>query len=122
MIERTLFQPEHDMWRETVRRFIEKEIVPFHAQWEKDGIVPRELWLKRLTYRSWHRGCKETDLVLGTYCERQIEALGDADLQLFEALLDEDDADIWNWLTEKTPCPKAEYEPLLATLRLQTVV
>ena len=46
MIERTLFQPEHEMWRETVRRFIEKEIVPFHDQWEKDGIVPRELWLK----------------------------------------------------------------------------
>jgi acyl-CoA dehydrogenase len=46
MIERSLFQPEHDMWRETVRRFIEKEIVPHHEQWEKDGIVPRELWLK----------------------------------------------------------------------------
>ncbi|MEY2943838.1 MAG: hypothetical protein RLY97_1852 [Pseudomonadota bacterium] len=46
MIERSLFSAEHDMWRETVRRFVEKEIVPFHAQWEKDGIVPRELWLK----------------------------------------------------------------------------
>ena len=46
MIERRLFSPEHDMWRETVRRFVEKEIVPYHAQWEEDGIVPRELWLK----------------------------------------------------------------------------
>jgi alkylation response protein AidB-like acyl-CoA dehydrogenase len=46
MIERTLFNEEHDMWRETVRRFIEKEIVPFHGQWEKDGVVPRELWRK----------------------------------------------------------------------------
>ena len=46
MIERRLFNAEHDMWRDTVRRFVEKEIVPFHAQWEKDGIVPRELWLK----------------------------------------------------------------------------
>ncbi len=46
MIERNLFTSEHDMWRESVRRFVEKEIVPFHAQWEKDGIVPRELWLK----------------------------------------------------------------------------
>jgi acyl-CoA dehydrogenase len=46
MIERSLFQPEHEMWRATVRHFVEKEIVPFHAQWEKDGIVPRELWLK----------------------------------------------------------------------------
>jgi acyl-CoA dehydrogenase len=46
MIERTLFNEDHDMWRETVRRFVEKEIVPFHAQWEKDGVVPRDLWLK----------------------------------------------------------------------------
>lgn len=46
MIERKLFSPEHNMWRESVRRFVEKEIVPFHEQWEKDGIVPRELWLK----------------------------------------------------------------------------
>jgi alkylation response protein AidB-like acyl-CoA dehydrogenase len=34
------------MWRETVRRFVDTEIVPFHAQWEEDGVVPRELWLK----------------------------------------------------------------------------
>ncbi len=46
MIERSLFGEEHAIWRETVRRFVEREIVPFHAQWEKDGIVPRELWLK----------------------------------------------------------------------------
>ena len=46
MIKRSIFSDEHEMWRESVRRFIEKEIVPFHAQWEEDGIVPRELWLK----------------------------------------------------------------------------
>ena len=79
--------------------------------------LPRELWLKRLTYRSWHRGCKETDLVLGTYCAHHVEQLSEADLHLFEAFLDEDDAEIWAWLTEKTPCPNVEYAPLLATLR-----
>ncbi len=83
--------------------------------------LPRELWLKRLTYRSLHRGCKETDLVLGTYCTRNIEMLGEDDLRLFEAFLDEDDADIWAWLTEKTPCPNRDYEPLLATLREQRI-
>lgn len=46
MIERSLFSEEHNMFRETVRRFMEREVVPYHAQWEKDGIVPRELWLK----------------------------------------------------------------------------
>lgn len=34
------------MFRESVRRFVEKEAVPYHKQWEKDGIVPREFWLK----------------------------------------------------------------------------
>ena len=46
MIERSIFSAEHEMWRETVRKFVEKEIVPYHAQWEHDGIVPRDLWLK----------------------------------------------------------------------------
>ena len=46
MIERTIFREEHHIFRESVRRFVDREIVPFHAQWEKDGIVPRELWLK----------------------------------------------------------------------------
>jgi acyl-CoA dehydrogenase len=43
---RTVFSPEHDLFRDTVRRFVATEIVPYHRQWENDGIVPRELWLK----------------------------------------------------------------------------
>jgi acyl-CoA dehydrogenase len=46
MIERTLFREEHDIFRASVRKFVEREIVPFHAKWEEDGVVPRELWLK----------------------------------------------------------------------------
>lgn len=46
MIARSLFREEHEMWRDSVRRFVESEIVPHHAKWEHDGIVPRELWLK----------------------------------------------------------------------------
>ena len=46
MFKRTLFNEDHEAFRNTVRRFIEKEITPHHAQWEHDGIVPRELWLK----------------------------------------------------------------------------
>jgi antitoxin CptB len=79
--------------------------------------LPHELWLKRLTYRSWHRGCKETDIVLGTYCDQAIAGLSVPELQLYEEFLDEDDADIWNWLTHKAPCPRPEYEALLGKLR-----
>jgi acyl-CoA dehydrogenase len=46
LIARSLFREEHEMWRDSVRRFVESEIVPHHAKWEHDGIVPRELWLK----------------------------------------------------------------------------
>jgi alkylation response protein AidB-like acyl-CoA dehydrogenase len=34
------------MWRDSVRKFMEQEVVPYHDEWEKDGIVPRDLWLK----------------------------------------------------------------------------
>ena len=46
MIPRTLFSEEHEMFRDAARRFIETEIVPFHGDWEKVGVVPRELWRK----------------------------------------------------------------------------
>ncbi len=46
MMKRTLFSDEHLMFRETVRRFIEKEIKPHHEDWEKAGIVPRDVFIK----------------------------------------------------------------------------
>jgi acyl-CoA dehydrogenase len=46
MIERKLFSPEHEQFRDTVRRFIEREIIPHHERWEEQGKVDRELWPK----------------------------------------------------------------------------
>ncbi|TMH05030.1 MAG: acyl-CoA dehydrogenase [Betaproteobacteria bacterium] len=46
MIKRELFSEEHDAFRDMVRKFIENEIAPHHAAWERDGIVSRDLWLK----------------------------------------------------------------------------
>ena len=46
MIPRTLFSSEHELFRESVRKFFEQEAVPFHAQWEKDGHIDRALWNK----------------------------------------------------------------------------
>lgn len=40
------YTEEHNMFRDTFRKFIEKEISPYHEKWETDGSVPRELWLK----------------------------------------------------------------------------
>jgi alkylation response protein AidB-like acyl-CoA dehydrogenase len=46
MIERTLFSPDHESFRDSFRRFMEKEIAPFHAEWEEQGYVAREVWNK----------------------------------------------------------------------------
>ncbi len=43
---RKVFREDHEMFRDQVRRFVETEIVPYHAQWERDGIVPKSLWLR----------------------------------------------------------------------------
>ncbi|MFP6728537.1 MAG: acyl-CoA dehydrogenase family protein [Alphaproteobacteria bacterium] len=45
-IERTLFNGDHEIFRGTVRRFVDNEIAPFHAEWEKDGKISREAWTK----------------------------------------------------------------------------
>lgn len=44
MQARSIFTDEHEMFREQVRRFVEKEVTPHHDQWERDGVVSRELW------------------------------------------------------------------------------
>jgi alkylation response protein AidB-like acyl-CoA dehydrogenase len=46
MIERTLFTPDHEAFRDSFRRFIAKEVVPFHEAWEEQGYVAREVWNK----------------------------------------------------------------------------
>lgn len=43
---RRVFREDHNMFRDQARRFVEREIVPYLHEWEKAGIVPRELWLK----------------------------------------------------------------------------
>ncbi len=45
-MQRSLYESEHDAFRDSVRTFCEKQVAPFHADWEKAGIVPRELWLE----------------------------------------------------------------------------
>jgi alkylation response protein AidB-like acyl-CoA dehydrogenase len=46
MIERTLFTPDHDAFRDAFRRFVDKEVAPLHEAWEEAGYVDRALWNK----------------------------------------------------------------------------
>ncbi len=42
----SIYETEHEDFRTSVRAFMEREVIPFHEQWEKDGIVDREVWRK----------------------------------------------------------------------------
>ncbi|PRC46128.1 acyl-CoA dehydrogenase, partial [Mycobacterium sp. ITM-2017-0098] len=44
--ERTLFEPEHEMFRESFRTFLERHVAPHHEQWQKDKLVDRDVWLE----------------------------------------------------------------------------
>lgn len=46
LLARKIFSPEHDMLRESVRKFFEREVVPHHHAWQKAGVVPRDVWKK----------------------------------------------------------------------------
>ena len=53
--------------------------------------------LARAKFRSWHRGTREADYMIGGFYDRYHAAWGEADLAWFEALLDEDDVDVMAW-------------------------
>ena len=53
--------------------------------------------LARAKFRSWHRGTREADYMIGGFYERYHAAWGEAELAWFEALLDEDDVDVMAW-------------------------
>jgi len=61
--------------------------------------------LKRLRIRSWHRGTQEMDLLLGRFADAELEMLSDRELDLFEAILFEDDQDLYAWITGDRPWP-----------------
>ncbi len=69
--------------------------------------------LRKIRYRSWHRGCKETDEVLGNFADSALHELqGEAELDLYEELLDEQDVNIWDWLTDKSMLCDGKYNVL----------
>lgn len=64
-----------------------------------------DIRLKRLKFRSWHRGFVEADLILGGFVDRHAGDLSPAQLDVLERLLDQPDHDIYNWIVERTATP-----------------
>ena len=65
-----------------------------------------ELIRKKLLIRSWRRGTKELDLILGQFSDKNLNDLKISELKLYEKLLSNDDYLIYNWLFSKEDSPK----------------
>ena len=67
-----------------------------------EGLDPRR---RKLLFRSWHRGMREMDLILGNFADAEIEAMSEADLDQYERLLEINDTELLPWITGQTPLP-----------------
>ena len=57
-----------------------------------------ENWRKRLTFRAWHRGTREMDLLIGSFAEKHINGFDKDDLAIFEEILINNDPDVYDWI------------------------
>lgn len=71
------------------------------------GAEPPEARLKRLRMRAWRRGTKEMDLVLGPFADARLATLAPADLDIFDAILSENDQDLLQYVLGQSRPPAA---------------
>jgi antitoxin CptB len=72
---------------------------------------------RRLTFRCWRRGFREIDLILGHFVDAHVAGLTNAELDVFEALLDESDQDIYDWVIGRREAPEHHQSAVLARLQ-----
>lgn len=62
-----------------------------------------EIRRRQLRFRAWHRGTREADLLLGPFADYYLPGCIEAGVDAFEALLDVEDPDLWDWITNQKP-------------------
>ncbi|MDN2566349.1 succinate dehydrogenase assembly factor 2 [Aquibium sp. A9E412] len=72
---------------------------------------------RRALFRSWHRGTREMDLILGRFADAWIDRLTASELAAYEALLDVPDGELMAWLTGRAAPPAAHDTPVLERIR-----
>ncbi|MBZ4023860.1 succinate dehydrogenase assembly factor 2 [Rhodobacter sp. TJ_12] len=65
----------------------------------------RDARLRRMRMRSWRRGIREMDLILGPWADSELEGLDAETLELYDQLLEENDQDLYPWISGAQPCP-----------------
>jgi antitoxin CptB len=68
-------------------------------------MTTHEARLKKLKLRAWRRGFREADLILGPFADSHIHTFSPDELDWFEALLDQPDPDIYEWILDRKPTP-----------------
>ena len=71
---------------------------------------------KRLRFRSWHRGTREMDLLLGHFADAKLAEFDDHMLDAYDAFLSNSDPDIYNWLTGQEDVPEEQKGALMDAL------
>lgn len=71
--------------------------------------------LKRMTMRSMRRGIKEMDIILLAYAKANLSSMDAAQLDLYDAMLHENDQDLYQWVTGQVPTPDP-YGALIADI------
>lgn len=77
-----------------------------------------ETRLKRLAMRSHRRGIKEMDIILGHFADGFLQSMSGDDLDRYEALLEENDHDLYQWVSGQRP-PPAPFAALIARIAAQ---
>lgn len=72
---------------------------------------------KRLIYRSWHRGTREMDLILGRFADKHVGTFSDAELDQYESVLTCSDPDLYNWITGREAAPASHAGPVFTRLK-----
>jgi len=72
---------------------------------------------RKLLFRSWHRGTREADLIMGRFADAHIAALSDADLDAYEHLLNALETDLLAWLTGASAVPAEHDTPMFRRVR-----
>ncbi|KQR81351.1 FAD assembly factor SdhE [Sphingomonas sp. Leaf343] len=79
--------------------------------------MDHEIRIKRLRFRSWHRGTKEADLMIGGFFDAHHAGWTADELDWFETLLEEQDVDIMAWAIGSLPCPPQWDGPMMHAMR-----
>lgn len=75
----------------------------------------QEARIKRMRMRSWRRGIKEMDIILGKWADERLAIMDQADLDLYDQMLGENDQDLYQWVSGQTPCPD-RYRGLISAI------